>query len=60
MIKGLHHFAYRCRDAEETRRFYEDVMGFPLVHVIEEHDVATTTGDTVSFLHIFFRMSDGR
>lgn len=59
-VHGLHHFAYRCRDAEETRRFYEDVMGFPLVHVIEEHDVATTTGDKVSFLHIFFRMADGR
>ena len=59
-IRGLHHFAYKCRDAEETRRFYEDVMGFPLVHVIEEHDVATTTGDKVSFLHIFFEMADGR
>src|SRR5689334_24154789 len=23
MIKGLHHNAYRCRDSEETRRFYE-------------------------------------
>ena len=22
-IKGLHHNAYRCRDSEETRRFYE-------------------------------------
>lgn len=59
-VRGLHHFAYKCRDAEETRRFYEDVMGFPLVHVIEEHGVGTTTGDTVSFLHIFFQMADGR
>ena len=59
-VHGLHHFAYKCRDAEETRRFYEDVMGFPLVHVIEEHGVGTTTGDTVSFLHIFFQMADGR
>jgi catechol 2,3-dioxygenase-like lactoylglutathione lyase family enzyme len=59
-VMGLHHFAYKCADAEETRRFYEDVMGFPLVHVIEEHDVPTTTGDVVSFLHIFFEMADGR
>lgn len=59
-IRGLHHFAYKCANAEETRRFYEDVMGFPLVHVIEEHDVPTTTGDVVSFLHIFFQMADGR
>jgi catechol 2,3-dioxygenase-like lactoylglutathione lyase family enzyme len=59
-VQGLHHFAYKRADAEETRRFYEDVMGFPLVHCIEEHDVPTTTGDTVSFLHIFFKMADGR
>ena len=59
-VQGLHHFAYKCRNAEETRRFYEDLLGMPLVHVIEEHDVATTTGDKVSFLHIFFRMADGR
>ncbi len=59
-VNGLHHFAYKCVNAEETRRFYEDVMGFPLVHVIEEHDVPTTTGDVVSFLHIFFQMADGR
>ena len=27
MIKGLHHNAYRCRDSEETRRFYEKAAG---------------------------------
>ena len=26
-VNGLHHIAYRCRDAEETRRFYEDLLG---------------------------------
>ena len=35
-INGLHHFAYRCRDAEETRVFYEDILGLPLVHVIRQ------------------------
>ncbi len=34
-IHGLHHFAYRCRDAEETRHFYEDILGLPLAHVIK-------------------------
>ena len=33
-IHGLHHWAYRCRDAEETRRFYEDLLGLPLTHFI--------------------------
>ena len=30
MIKGLHHNAYRCRDSEETRKFYEDFLGLEL------------------------------
>ena len=30
-VRGLHHFAWRCRDCEETRRFYEDVLGLPVV-----------------------------
>jgi len=33
-IQQLHHFAYRARDAEETRRFYEDILGLPLYHII--------------------------
>ena len=27
MIRKLHHSAYRCRDSEETRCFYEDFLG---------------------------------
>ena len=34
-IKGLHHSAYRCRDAEETRQFYEDFLGLPLADAFE-------------------------
>jgi len=34
-IKGLHHTAYRCRDAAETRAFYEDFLGLPLVDAFE-------------------------
>ena len=30
MIRKLHHNAYRCRDSEETRHFYEDFLGLPL------------------------------
>ena len=29
-IKSLHHNAYRCRDSEETRQFYEDFLGLRL------------------------------
>ena len=41
-IKSLHHWAYRCRDAEETRHFYEDILGLPLAHVISEDHVPST------------------
>ena len=34
-IHQLHHYAYRARDAEETRHFYEDILGLPLYHIIQ-------------------------
>ena len=57
-ILGLHHFAWRCRDCEETRHFYEDLLGLPLVHVIKS-DVVPSTGEYCPYVHIFFRMHDG-
>ncbi|HUG25420.1 VOC family protein [Piscinibacter sp.] len=57
-IRGLHHFAYRCRDCEETRRFYEDLLGLPLVHVIRA-DHVPSTGEYCPYVHIFFQMTDG-
>jgi len=57
-IRGLHHYAYRCRDCEETRAFYEDVLGLPLVHVIRS-DIVPSTGEHCPYVHIFFRMTDG-
>lgn len=56
-IQGLHHNAYRCRDAEETRRFYEDFLGLPLACSLRR-DV-TETGEPTPLLHIFFEMADG-
>ena len=57
MIKGLHHNAYRCRDSEETRCFYEDFLGLPLVHSLE---IGTTmTGRGTQVLHTFYQMDDG-
>lgn len=57
MIKGLHHNAYRCRDSEETRRFYEDFLGLPLTHSLAIGE--TKTGRKAHVLHTFFRMDDG-
>lgn len=58
MARGLHHFAWRCRDAEETRHFYEDLLGLPLVHVIAA-DKVPSTGEHSPYIHVFFRMADG-
>jgi catechol 2,3-dioxygenase-like lactoylglutathione lyase family enzyme len=57
MIKGLHHNAYRCRDAEETRRFYEDFLGLPLSHTLEIRE--TLSGRKTETLHTFYRLGDG-
>jgi len=57
MIKGLHHNAYRCRDSEDTRRFYEDFLELPLADAFEITE--TKTGRTTSVLHSFYRMGDG-
>ena len=57
MIKGLHHNAYRCRDSEQTRQFYEEFLGLPLADAFE---IATTkTGRATQALHSFYRMDDG-
>ncbi len=57
MIKGLHHSAYRCRDSEETRRFYEEFLGLPLAGTLEIRE--TKTGRQVNVLHTFYAMGDG-
>jgi catechol 2,3-dioxygenase-like lactoylglutathione lyase family enzyme len=57
-VHGLHHFAWRCRNAEQTRRFYEDLLGLPLVHVIRA-DHVPSTGEYCPYVHIFFRLGDG-
>ena len=57
-VRGLHHFAWRCRDSEETRRFYEDLLGLPLVHVIKS-DHVPSTGEYCPYVHIFFQLRDG-
>jgi catechol 2,3-dioxygenase-like lactoylglutathione lyase family enzyme len=57
MIKGLHHNAYRCRDSEETRRFYEDFLGLPLSGTLWIKQ--TKSGRETDTLHTFYRLDDG-
>ncbi len=57
-INNIQHSAYRCRDAEQTRWFYEDILGLPLVSALA---VARSegNGEQVTCMHIFFEMGDG-
>ncbi len=57
MIKGLHHNAYRCRDSEQTRAFYEDFLELPLADAFPIGE--TKTGRETSALHSFYRLGDG-
>ncbi len=57
MIRKLHHNAYRCRDSEQTRQFYEDFLGLPLSGTLDI--TQTKTGRTASVLHTFYRLDDG-
>lgn len=56
-ILGVHHAAYRCRDAEETRQFYEGVLGLRTKATLAfETDPG---GSERPFMHLFFEMEDG-
>src|SRR5512133_646176 len=44
---GVHHVALICKDVEETIRFYQDFLGFPLVELVENRDYAGSS-------HFFF------
>jgi len=57
MIKGLHHNAYRCRDSEQTRHFYEDFLGLELAGALDISE--TKSGRKTEVLHTFYRLGDG-
>jgi glyoxylase I family protein len=46
-VQGVHHLALICRDVEETIRFYQELLGFPLVELVENRDYAGSS-------HFFF------
>lgn len=49
---GVHHVAFICRDVEETIRFYQQFLGFPLVELVENRDYAGSS-------HFFFDIGHG-
>ena len=57
MIRKLHHNAYRCRDSEQTRQFYEDFLGLRLAGTLEINE--TKSGRKTNTLHTFYELGDG-
>ncbi len=53
----LHHSAYRCKDSEETREFYEGFLNLKLVKVLEIE--TTKTDRKTNVLHTFYQLKDG-
>lgn len=58
LCKGLHHAAFRCRDARATVDFYTEVLGLKFIHAMGE-DHVPSTGLYSPHIHIFFEMEDG-
>jgi glyoxylase I family protein len=53
----LHHTAYVTRDLDATRRFYEELIGLPLVATWCEID--ELFGSERVYCHMFFELGDG-
>jgi len=57
-ILGVHHAAFLCFDAGETREFYEKVCGLKTIAAFT-FDGIVDTPVKVRYMHIFFEMADG-
>jgi glyoxylase I family protein len=49
--RGIHHAAFICSDVEQTINFYQGLLGFPLVELVENRDYAGST-------HFFFDLGN--
>ncbi len=57
-LGNIHHLALRCRDAEQTRWFYEDVLGLKLAAALSL-EKSPGTEQNRPFLHLFMKLGDG-
>ena len=49
--RGIHHAALICSDVEQTIRFYQDLLGFPLIELVENRDYPGSS-------HFFFDLGN--
>lgn len=56
----MHHIAYLVKDLGATRRFYEDLMGLPLIAAwAEAREFPEFPGRILEYCHLFFGLRDG-
>jgi glyoxylase I family protein len=55
----LHHHAFVVRNGERNRRFFEDLLGIPLVATWCEQGRSAELQREVAFCHTFFGLADG-
>jgi catechol 2,3-dioxygenase-like lactoylglutathione lyase family enzyme len=58
VLAGIHHVAYRCRDAPQTVAFYQDVLGMDFKLAIAE-DIVPSTGEPDPYMHVFLDAGGG-
>jgi catechol 2,3-dioxygenase-like lactoylglutathione lyase family enzyme len=55
---GIHHVAYRCKDAKQTVEFYRDVFGMEYTTAFAE-DHVPSTGEYDPYMHVFLDAGNG-
>ena len=55
---GIHHVAYRCKDAKETVEFYRDVFDMDYTTAFAE-DYVPSTGEYDPYMHVFLDAGNG-
>jgi catechol 2,3-dioxygenase-like lactoylglutathione lyase family enzyme len=57
-LGGVHHVAYRCKDAKETVEFYNSLLGMDFQLAIAE-DKVPSTGAPDPYMHVFLDAGNG-
>ncbi len=57
-LSGVHHVAYRCRDAKRTVAFYRKYLGMNFKLAIAE-DKVPSTGEDDPYMHVFLDAGGG-
>ena len=57
-LAGIHHAAYRCKDAKETVEWYARVLGMTYTTAFAE-DHVPSTGEYDPYMHIFLDAGNG-